>query len=300
MSTVSELARPERCLLCGWPALLDQAGFRQIYGQPGSAPIYLRWWECRLCRGWFVFPVPTPEEISRHCSVAVWNDQDRKIEIAHNKGPLQNRIFAVLGKWTRFGALLDFGCSFGEFMELARKVGWAPSGFDPNEVSAKVASTRGFEVRSEWQLHRAVFPENHFAAITAIDSFYYTWDPYETLQLFFRLLQPGGVLAMRLTNKRVVLGLARALSRSGAERDKRLSRILQGQFHSIAIESLVSILRSVGFDRIEVDSQAMTASWRTLSASTRLAYGLARVVSLLTLYKVNLSPGVLLFAQKAP
>ena len=297
---MSVIHTPEQCRICNRAGVVTPGRFRQIYRQLGRDPIHLTWWECRSCRGWFVHPVPTPDNILRNCARAVWNDPNRAIEIARAKESVQKRILLQLSAWTKPGPLLDFGCSFGEFLVLARQAGWIPCGFDPNDIAVKTATDKGFDVRGGWLLEEAGFPDKHFAAVTAIDSFCFTWDPYATLQLFFRLLQPGGVLTMRLTNKRVVLGLARALSRSGPDRDERLSRILQGQFHSIAIESLVSILRGMGFDRIEVDSQATTAPWRTLSASTRLAYGLARVGSLLSLYKVNFSPGVLLFAQKAP
>jgi SAM-dependent methyltransferase len=292
--------QPDRCLLCGVTGRIRSAGFQQGYKQVGRDPLSLSWWECGACSGWFVNPVPTPIEIERHCNRCNYNDPAQAQAISQGKDLLHRRILSQLASWTRPGPLLDIGCSFGEFLLVAQEEGWTPSGFEPYGLAAKSAAQKGFDVRREWVLEKAGFPDKHFAAVTAIDSFCFTWDPYETLQLFFRLLQPGGVLTMRLTNKRVVLGLARALSRSGPDRDERLSRILKGQFHSIAIESLISILRGMGFDRIEVDSQAMTAPWRTLSASTRLAYGLARVGSLLSPYKVNFSPGVLLFAQKAP
>lgn len=290
----------DRCRLCDQRGGVSLAGFQQLYRQLDAPGIHLKWWECRHCRGWFVYPVPTPTEIILHCSKAAYNDPAQSTEIASGKDAFLRRILLRLADWTAHGPLLDFGCSFGEFLVLAREAGWVASGFDPYSLAVERASQKGFDVRCGWELGEVGFPEKHFSAITAIDSFCFAWHPSEMLQLFHRLLQPGGVLAMRLTNKRVVLGLARALSRSGPDRDERLSRLLQGQFHSIAIESLVSILRGMGFDRIEVDSQAMTAPWRRLSASTRLAYGLARVGSLLSLYKVNFSPGVLLFAQKAP
>lgn len=245
-----------------------------------------------------MYPVPTPETITRHCARAVWNDPNRRKEIAQDKRPLQNRIFSVMRERTRPGPLLDYGCSFGDFMAVAREVGWLPSGFEPNELASSIAAARGFDVRSMWRIHEAGFPDNHFVAITAVDSFYYTWYPYETLRELFRLLRPGGVLAMRLTNKRVVLGAVRALTRQGRQRDERISRILQGQFHSIVPDRLADILRGIGFERITIETGAMPAPWSTLPVSTRLAYGLSKCVQEVTHSKINLSPGILVFAQK--
>lgn len=294
----TEHRAPELCLLCGRATSLGQAGFRQIYRQSGADTIFLPWWECRGCRGWFVYPVPTPEQIDRHCRMATYNSPSYATEISQAKESIQRRILTRLSDWTSPGPLLDFGCSFGEFLVLARHAGWTPSGFDPNEEAVRAASMKEFDVRCGWVLEEAGFPEKHFAAVTAIDSFCFAWDPYETFRMFHRLLRPGGVLAMRLTNKRFVLGAVRAVFPNGPKRDARLSRILKGQFHSIGIGSLASILCSVGFDRIEIEPRAMAAPWSTLSGWTRLAYIGAQLVWEITFRKANVSPGILLFARK--
>jgi SAM-dependent methyltransferase len=182
---------------------------------------------------------------------------------------------------------------------MAHEAGWSPSGFDPHEPAVEAVSRKGFDVRAGWELHEARFPEKNFSAITAVDSFCYAWHPYETLQAFYRLLEPGGVLAMRISNKRTVAGVIRALSPAGSTRDRRVSRILQDQFHAVSVERLVSILHRLGFERISIEPWAPTISWRAMGMTSRLAYVIPQIVYILSLGKVNLSPGVLLFAQKA-
>jgi SAM-dependent methyltransferase len=263
-----------------------------------SATLYLPWWSCRQCKGWFVYPVPTREEIIRNCSRATYNDPARAADIAKAKESLQERILAQASEWRRPGPLLDFGCSFGEFLIAAHGAGWIPSGFDPNEEAVKQGTKKGFDVRPGWELQAAGFPEKNFAAITAIDSFCFAWNPNDTLQLFYRLLEPGGVLAMRLSNKRTVAGVVRALTPAGPMRDRRVSRVLQGQFHSIAVKPLASILRRIGFERVEVDPWAPSISWRGMSSAARLAYLPPQVLYAVSCGRVNLSPGILLFAQK--
>jgi SAM-dependent methyltransferase len=277
---------------------VSSTGFRQIYRQLGRPSEDLTWWECRSCRGWFVHPVPTPEVILLNCAKAAYNDPARATEMARAKESVQRRILMRCSNWTKPGALLDYGCSFGEFLVLAREQGWTPSGFDPNEEAVKQGTMKGFDVRPGWEIQAAGFPEKNFAAITANDSFCFAWDPYETLQLFYRLLEPGGVLAMRLSNKRTVAAVVRALSPAGPTRDRRLSRILQGQFHTISVERLAAILHRMGFERVRVEPWAPTISWRGMSFAARLAYLPPQVLHVLTFGKVNLSPGVLLFAQK--
>jgi hypothetical protein len=57
-------------------------------------------------------------------------------------------------------------------------------------------------------------------------------------------------------------------------------------------------MEAVGFERIRLLPHATTAPWRALSWQTQVAYLGAAFVSLLSLRKINLSPGVLLFARK--
>ncbi len=183
-------------------------------------------------------------------------------------------------------------------MLLAQVDGWVPTGFDPYGPAAASAAQKGFDVRCEWVLEKADYPDSHFAAVTAIDSFYYVWNPFQTLKTFHDLLLPGGVLAMRVTNKHAILNLARALSLPGEGRNARLTAILKGQFHSIGVNRLGEILRGIGFDRVEIEPFATTAQWNTLSFGTRTAYSVAQGLYKGTFGRVNLSPGVFIFARK--
>lgn len=294
-----DLAAPKACLLCGQAADTVPAGFRQIYRQAGARSLELPWWECQECRGWFVHPVPTPQQIERHCATAVYNRASHAADLSRAKATLQHRILTRLADRISPGPLLDFGCSFGEFLAMAARTGWTPHGFDPNSEAVAIAARNGWDVRCGWVLAEADFPEKHFAAVTAVDSFCLAWSPHDTLRTFHRLLQPGGLLAMRLTNKRAVLGLARACSRPGSTRDRRLSTILKGQFHSIGMDRLAAILERIGFDHVVVEPHATSAPWNMLPVPTRLAYGLSSLTASLTRGSVNVSPGVLLFARKS-
>lgn len=289
---------PQRCLLCNHVGPIRTARFRQTYKQRGAPSLSLAWWECCQCRGWFVFPVPTPVEIESHCARDNYNDPGQATVISGAKKLLFARILAQLARLTPPGPFLDFGCSFGELLLLARAAGWTPSGFEPYGPAAREAEAKGFDVRCEWILDKAGFPANHFAALTAIDSFGYVWSPYETLRTFYRLLQPGGTLAMRLSNKLWLMRLVRAFRSAGPNQNAQLTNMLKGQFHAIDTAHLRMVLGQIGFERIEFEPFATTAQWRDLSRATRLAYTLSQVAYAGSRGKVQLSPGVLLFARK--
>ncbi len=289
---------PQRCLLCNHVGVIRAAGFRQLYKQRGAAPLCLPWWECLRCRGWFAFPLPTPAEIESHCARDNYNDPRQAASISAAKKMLTARLLSQLERRTAPGPLLDFGCSFGELLLLARAAGWRPSGFEPYGLAAREAAAKGFDVRCEWVLDKAEFPDNHFAALTAIDSFGYVWNPYETLSTFYRLLQPGGTLAMRLSNKQWIMRLVRTFRAGGPRRNEQLTDMATGQFHAIDTKPLRTVLQDIGFDRVVFEPFATTAQWKDLSRGTRLAYTLSQVAYAGSLGKVQLSPGVLLFAQK--
>jgi SAM-dependent methyltransferase len=294
----NEFARPAQCPLCHSDRDIVSAGFRQAYAQDEIEPVFLEWWECRSCDGWFAFPLQTPVCITRYWKTVGYNDPAQEADIGQRKTAVYQKVLRGIRQRCESGQLLDFGCNFGQFMAMALNDRFAPVGFDSYETAVNIARARGFDVRCGWSLERAGFSEGQFAAISAIDVFYYSWHPYRTLETFFQLLQPGGVLAMRVSNKRLICGVLRSFARTGDRRDSLLSRMLQSQFHSIGLKSLRDIMSEIGFVKVSVLPRASTAPWSASSWLTRMSYLFADVAYILSLTRCNLHPGVLIFAQK--
>jgi SAM-dependent methyltransferase len=225
---------------------------------------------------------------------------DRRFEepLAQGKAKIEKRILRVLKDRTAGGELLDIGCNLGNFLRRARDAEWTPRGFEPNEEFARELQAGGFDVRTGWCVEAAGFEEGSFAAITLVDVFYYSWHPIKTLRTVHSLLRPGGAVAMRVANKRFLLGLTRMLTRPGPARDARLSKLLQSQFHSIGLHALTSVMGEVGFGQITVDSHAKLSGARRTPMKTHVAYRGAEVLYRLSMSKINLFPSVLIFASK--
>ena len=181
---------------------------------------------------------------------------------------------------------------------MAHKQGWECYGFEPFEPAAEELRKKGFDVRGGWSLETAGFSESYFDAITATDVFCYVHEPFTTLAAFYRLLKPAGTLVMRVSNKRVILGLVRAFTLKGPGRDAKLSGMLQEQFHSVSVTELKTILKSIGFDFVKIIPGATTAPWRSLSYKTRAAYLIAALIEFLTFGLIEISPGVVILARK--
>jgi SAM-dependent methyltransferase len=289
---------PLRCLLCDATGPIRAAGFTQQYAQRDAPPVPVSWWACRACGGLSAHPVPAPAAIEKHWGGVAYADPRQEELISARKHELMQRILAGLDRRVGRGALLDFGCSFGAFLAMARDAGWAPQGFDACGEAVETCRARGFSVRRGWELTGADFGEAEFAAVVANDVLCYSWHLQATLRALHRVLRPGGVLAMRLSNKNQAVRLACALVPAGPRRDTLVSRMLQGQFHSTSVGAFARVLRGVGFSLVEDDGSAPTAPWEASGWITRLTYLGAEAAYQASGGRVNVYPGVLVFARK--
>lgn len=286
-----------RCPLCDGVGGVLPRRFHQLYSQAGAEPAVLSWSGCRQCRGWFADPMPSSEQIAKHWQEIDYADVDNADSIGAGKVALFSRVLDGLAQRISPGALLDIGCNFGRFLTLAQDHGWTPIGVEPNPQAAKCCTNAGFDVRSDWDLQECGFADQQFAAVTAIDVFCYSRHPFSDLVAYRRLLQPGGVLAMRLTNKHAAIRVLGPLMNSH-QRDAAISRLLLGQFHSATPGTIRHWLGKAGFVDISIHGRAMAGPWSEAPWRSRLAYGGAELLRVLTLGTINLSPGILVFARR--
>jgi SAM-dependent methyltransferase len=283
--------------LCDGAGDISPVAFCQPYEQAGGEPVLLSWSQCGACSGWFADPMPTGEQIARHWERISYADLDHADEIGDRKLALFSRVFEELDKRVSPGPLLDIGCNFGKFLTLAKSLGWKPAGYEPNTEAARCCVEAGFDVRSGWDLNACGFGDGQFSAITVIDVFCYSLHPFNDLQTYHRLLRPGGVLAMRLTNKHAAIRFLDRFTRS-PRKDAAISRLLLAQFHSASPATIRYWLKKAGFADISIQGRATTGPWSEAGWRTRLAYGGAELLRFLTLGTVCLSPGILVFARR--
>lgn len=287
-----------KCRLCGRSDQLSRAPFKQLYAQFKAPPIVIHWHRCSACSGLFAFPLPTEDQIALHWQTVNYNESMEVGGIHHARSHIVNLSLSKLATLSTKGNLLDIGSNYGLFLKEARADGWNAHGFEPCKAGIQESIKNGFDVRQGWQLNDAGFDAEMFHAITAFDSFCYDWHPYRTLAEIHRLLKPRGVLTMRLSNKRHVIGGALIRYKNQPHLDAKITALLQNQFHSIGIASFEKILMDLGFTRTWVVRNAYTAPWKTLTLKSRIAYAGAEAIYQLSFHRLNISPGVLLIAQK--
>lgn len=94
------------------------------------------------------------------------------------------------------GRVLDVGCAYGYFLDIARAGGWEALGVELAHEAAQAAQTAfDLDVRAG-TLHDAAFSDAAFDAVTLWDSLEHTLEPVEILAEVRRILRPGGCCFM--------------------------------------------------------------------------------------------------------
>lgn len=93
------------------------------------------------------------------------------------------------------GRMLDVGAYTGAFVEVARRRGWDVEGLEPSAWAVAEAEKRGLRVH-KGSLDDVRLPAASFDVVTMWDVIEHLSDPARALAESFRLLSPGGLLAV--------------------------------------------------------------------------------------------------------
>ncbi len=104
-----------------------------------------------------------------------------------------------LAKPTPGATLLDVGCGNGEFLELARGVGWNVHGIDFDREAVKAARLRGLAV-DEGGIETLGHISDKYDVITLSHVIEHVHQPLSLLKSCHRLLKPGGLLWLETPN----------------------------------------------------------------------------------------------------
>lgn len=285
------------CPLCGSGkyetlyANLTDLAFRCA---PGTWTLY----QCRDCKSAYLNPRPTKTTISlayesyytHECperqetsDLPVWRRFVRalangyrnkryggKLEPANALGgwvvPLVPKMRLRLDQEMRFlphlqpgASLLDVGFGSGQFLALARRIGWRACGVDPDPAAVAAARKLNLDVR---QGDLTAFADSgiEFDVITMSHVIEHLHDPNGTLQLAYRLLRPGGVLFLDTPN----------LDAQGHRRFKEYWRGLEAPRHLVIFNwpSLKACLARAGF-RVDKELTVSFASYASLARASR-------------------------------
>ena len=98
-------------------------------------------------------------------------------------------------------SILDVGCGYGYFLELARRRGWHTSGVEILAAAVKDSREKvGTNNIFNGPLKEAQYLDNSFGAITLWDVLFMIEDPFEELIECYRILKDNGIIGIRVRN----------------------------------------------------------------------------------------------------
>lgn len=168
------------------------------------------------------------------------------------------------------GAVLDVGCGNGDFLSLARDMGWVAKGIDMDPTAVKVARERGLDVQCVNVEELAVTSEGQFDVITLSHVIEHVHRPVDLLKTLHSMLKPGGVLWLETPN---LYSLGH--SRFGAN-----WRDLDPPRHLVLFtpDALRRALKEAGFEDIRQRWRGMVL-FAIFAASNSIARGDAQIAS---------------------
>ncbi len=186
------------CVLCGRDApkpIAVQKGF----------PIV----RCGGCGLVYVHPKPAEEDLPK--LYAEYHSRNGGNEAGWNR--LMGKIFResadrldAMRNGTDPPRLLDVGCGYAGFVSLMRDRGWDAEGVDPSPATVAAASGKGIPVRLG-TLDEFSGPGAVYRAITMFYVLEHLFDPMSALRKAFALLEPGGVLLVRVPDTTPIVRL---------------------------------------------------------------------------------------------
>jgi len=156
--------------------------------------------------------------------------------------------------------ILDVGCGYGYFLELAKQRGWHGYGVEIMKGAADIAADKvGTNNIFSGKLKEARYPQNSFDAITLWDILFIVDDPFEELQECYRILRHGGRIGIRVRNaffQQMVYRVYQPCSTIAS----RLTIKNPAVFHRYCYssQSIRELLFRIGFRRIRVFNSPLT------------------------------------------
>lgn len=153
--------------------------------------------------------IATASHLRRRDSLSSLYETTAEDLAEYQKDYLPARLFTFrreigrLKKFRETGRLLEIGCGFGYFLDLAVQAGWRAEGIEIGTHAASVARARGHVIH-EGELGDLDIPPDSMDAVYLWDVIEHLPDPLTTLAECKRILRPGGQLVLRTPDARAL------------------------------------------------------------------------------------------------
>ena len=132
-----------------------------------------------------------------------YQKNDPHEEVSNSKKSFYNFVLDYLSSFRRTSGkkILDIGCGYGYFLDMAAKMGWEPTGIEVVHDAVKISQKKiGYNKIFQNELKEACLFENSFDVITLWDVIAIVDNPYDELKECYRLLKKHGIIGIRTRN----------------------------------------------------------------------------------------------------
>ncbi|MEW6526628.1 MAG: class I SAM-dependent methyltransferase [Spirochaetota bacterium] len=205
-------------------------------------------YQCNACN--FIFMNP---QLAKESELALYDEgyytgeadytyyDERNTE--HYARYVWNARLKTIRKYVKSGNLLDVGCSFGGFLQVASQY-FRVYGIEPSLYAGKYAQQRfGNDIIHVGTLFDHPFKQNSFSVITLIEVLEHIRNPHEALTECYRLCTDNGLLVIQTAN---MDGLQAKLQK------QKYGYFLPGHFSYFTKQNLAETLTRIGFRKVMV------------------------------------------------
>ena len=155
--------------------------------------------QCKRCSFVYITPLPSEQFLYKHYQTYlpvgdVYIEQWRSMMLC----VFQRSLDAIESRrGSRKGTLLDIGCGYGFFLELALQRGWHVNGVEPCKHARAYAASKSLKV-DPGDLFAQAYKDEMFDVVTLFYVLEHLPDPLRYLKEVNRILKPGGLLLARV------------------------------------------------------------------------------------------------------
>lgn len=215
------------------------------------------------CQTGFAKTIPSISDLEENYGASYFNaevggEEADYTDYLSEKTALQRnfaRRIKVLQKYSQSGMLLEVGCAYGFFLELAQQY-WEVSGIEISDAAADYALKEfGFNVVQK-EFENAELKPDSFDVIAMWDTIEHLYDPVTAIQLAAKSLKSGGIIAITTGDCSALL----------ARIQRQNWRLLQpNHLFYFSSNSITYLLEENGFEVVHLSHNPIYRSLREMS-----------------------------------
>ena len=151
--------------------------------------------KCSNCGFVFSHKIPTQEELGRYYQ----NDYDRTRYFSPITKKRYNELLDQLEEYRSSNRILDLGCGYGSFLEVAKSRGWEVYGVELAKEAVEVCEGKGINMY-HGEISDCDFEAETFDVVVSIEVIEHLIDPNTLIDTGKHLLKKGGLFYITTPN----------------------------------------------------------------------------------------------------